>query len=96
MSSQKKRTLLYVKEKVSVVNRYNEFPFNNYYNLLAMFSIFWSITSLLAFDIPTVSAKTVIFFTFFSGTVTEFLKTLTLTIHIYNDFTLNTKLCSRS
>jgi hypothetical protein len=65
MSSQKKRTLLYVKEKVSVVNRYNEFPFNNYYNLLAMFSIFWSITSLLAFDIPTVSAKTVNIFLHF-------------------------------
>jgi hypothetical protein len=32
--------------------------FNNYYNLLATFSIFWSITSLLAFDIRTVSAKT--------------------------------------
>jgi hypothetical protein len=33
------------------VNWYNELLFNNYYNLLTMFSIFWSITSLLAFDI---------------------------------------------
>jgi hypothetical protein len=55
--------------------------FNNYYNFLTKCSIFWSITSLLAFD---KKAKRVskFFFTFFSGTVTEFLKTLTLTIHI--------------
>jgi hypothetical protein len=51
--------LLSAKEKVWLVNRYNELQFNNYYNLLTMFSIFWSITSLLAFDIRTVSAKTV-------------------------------------
>jgi hypothetical protein len=57
-----------------------------------MFSILWSITSLLAFDIHTysLSINSKYFFTFFSGTVTEFLKTLTLTIHIYNDFTLVT------
>jgi hypothetical protein len=60
MSSQKKRTLLSAKEKVWEVNCYNEMQFNNnYYNLLTMFSIFWSITSILAFDIRTVSAKTV-------------------------------------
>jgi uncharacterized membrane protein YwaF len=53
-----------------------------------MFSIFWSITSLLAFDIRTVSVKTVSSFLHFLAVVTEFLKTLTLTIHIYNDFTL--------
>jgi hypothetical protein len=54
-----------------------------------MFSIFWSITSLLAFDIRySLSKNSKYFFTFFSGTVTEFLKTLTLIIHIYNDFTL--------
>jgi hypothetical protein len=47
ISSQKKRTLLSAKEKVWVVNCYNELQFNNYYNLLTMFSIFWSITSLL-------------------------------------------------
>jgi hypothetical protein len=68
---------------------YNELQFNNYYNLLTMFSIFWSITSLLAFDIRySLSKNSKYFFTFFSGTVTEFLKTLTLIIHIYNDFTL--------
>jgi hypothetical protein len=39
--------------------------FNHYYNLLTMFSIFWSITSLLAFDIRTVSAKTVNIFLHF-------------------------------
>jgi hypothetical protein len=77
MSSQKKRTLPSAKEKVWVVNSYNELQFNNYYNLLTMFSIFWSITSLLAFDMRI--------------TVTEFFKTLTLTIHIYTDFTLNAK-----
>jgi hypothetical protein len=54
-----------------------------------MFSIFWSVTSLLAFDRYSLSKNSKYFFTFFSGTVTEFLKTLTLTIHIYNDFTLN-------
>jgi hypothetical protein len=53
MTSQKKRTLLSAKEKVWVVNCYSELQFNNYYNLLTTFSIFWSITSLLAFDIPT-------------------------------------------
>jgi hypothetical protein len=88
MSSQKKRTLLSAREKVWVVNCYNEMQFNLYYNLLTMFSMFWSITSLLAFDIRTVSAKTVgkYFVTFFSATVTEFLKT-SQKIHIYNDFT---------
>jgi hypothetical protein len=89
MSSQKKRTLPSAKEKVWVVNSYNELQFNNYYNLLTMFSIFWSITSLLAFDIRSLSKNSKYFFTFFSGTVTEFFKTLTLTIHIYTDFTLN-------
>jgi hypothetical protein len=40
-------------------------------------------------SIRTVSARTVnFFFSFFSGPVTEFLKTLTLTINIYNNFTL--------
>jgi hypothetical protein len=50
---------------------------NNYYNLSIMFSILWSITSLLAFDIHTysLSINSKYFFTFFSGTVTEFLKT---------------------
>jgi hypothetical protein len=57
---------------------------NNYYNPLTMFSIFWKITSLLAYSLRK-NSKYV--FTFFSGTVTEFLKTLRLTIHIYNDFT---------
>jgi hypothetical protein len=38
--------------------------------------------------------KQFFFFTLFSGTVTEFLKTLTLTIDIYNDFTLVGKNCS--
>jgi hypothetical protein len=33
MSSQKKRTLLSAKEKVWVVNCYNELQFNNYDNL---------------------------------------------------------------
>jgi hypothetical protein len=65
MSSQKKRTLLPAKEKVWVVNSYNELQFNNYYNLLTMFSIFWSITSLLAFDIRTISAKTINIFSHF-------------------------------
>jgi hypothetical protein len=55
ISSQKKRTLLSAKEKVWVVNCYNELQFNNYYNLLTTFSIFWSITSLLAFDIRNLS-----------------------------------------
>jgi hypothetical protein len=32
------------------------FQFNNYYNILTMFSIFWSITSLLPFDICTVGS----------------------------------------
>jgi hypothetical protein len=56
--------------------------------IITMFSIFWSITSLLAFDIPTYCLRknSKYFFTFF--TVTEFLKTLKLTIHIYNDFIL--------
>jgi hypothetical protein len=65
MSSQKKRTLLSAKEKVWVVNCYNELQFNNYYNLLTMFPIPGSITSLLTFDIRTVSAKAVIFFLHF-------------------------------
>jgi hypothetical protein len=52
MSSQKKRTLLSAKEKVWVVN-----CFNNYYNFLTTFSIFWSITSLLAFDILSKNSK---------------------------------------
>jgi hypothetical protein len=58
MSSQKKRTLLSAKEKVWMVNCYNELQFNNYYNLLTTFSIFWSITSLLAFDIRSLSKNT--------------------------------------
>jgi hypothetical protein len=49
--------LLSAKEKVWVVNCYNELQFNNYYNLLTMFSIFWSITSLLAFDILSKNSK---------------------------------------
>jgi hypothetical protein len=54
-----------------------------------MFSIFWSITSLLAFDIRkyNLSKNSKYFFTFLA-VVIEFLKTLTLTIHIYNDFSL--------
>jgi hypothetical protein len=62
---------------------------NNYYNPLTMFSIFWKITSLLAYSLRE-NSKYV--FTFFSGTVTEFLKTLRLAIHIYNDFTLQERI----
>jgi hypothetical protein len=54
-----------------------------------MFSIFWSITTLLASDVYVQSQQnSKYFFAFFSSTVTEFFKTLTMTIHIYNDFTL--------
>jgi hypothetical protein len=42
----------------------------------------------LAFDIRTVPAKTVNIFLHFYSTVSEFLKTSTLTIHIYTGFTL--------
>jgi hypothetical protein len=57
MSSQKKRRLLSAKEKVWVVNCYKELQFNNYDNLLTTFSIFWSITSLLAFGIRSKNSK---------------------------------------